>query len=77
MFRTTQTVPCSEWHIKASTAPDALTIANLSEYPYIGHLDDPDAPLNDLNFGAPRSYFLPWLPGPCRITYLIFFGAFT
>lgn len=35
------------------------TLANLTDYGYAGHLDDPDAPMADINFGAPSElYFI-------------------
>lgn len=33
------------------------TLANIGYYMYAGHLDDPDTPTNDLNFGVPRELF--------------------
>jgi len=33
------------------------TIANLTTYGYAGHLDDPDAPNADLNFGVPEELY--------------------
>ena len=32
---------------------------NLTEYPYVGHLDDIDTPTSDLNFGVPQSVYYP------------------
>jgi hypothetical protein len=32
-------------------------LGSYTTYPYAGHLDDPDAPSNDLNFGAPQELF--------------------
>lgn len=32
---------------------------NLTEYPYVGHLDDIDEPTADLNFGVPETVFYP------------------
>ena len=32
---------------------------NLTEYPYVGHLDDIDEPSADLNFGVPETVFYP------------------
>lgn len=41
------------WDIK-----DGVTIlTSLTKYGYAGHLDDPDAPSNDLNFGATKELF--------------------
>jgi len=32
---------------------------NLTEYPYVGHLDDIDTPTSDLNFGVPQKVYYP------------------
>jgi hypothetical protein len=32
---------------------------NLTQYPYVGHLDDIDNPTSDLNFGVPQTVFYP------------------
>jgi hypothetical protein len=32
---------------------------NLTEYPYVGHLDDIDNPTSDLNFGVPQTVYYP------------------
>jgi hypothetical protein len=32
---------------------------NLTEYPYVGHLDDIDFPSSDLNFGVPETVYYP------------------
>lgn len=43
----------SSWQIK-----DGATVLNtLTRYGYAGHFDDPDAPNDDLNFGATRELF--------------------
>jgi hypothetical protein len=41
------------WNIKNGTT----TINTLTRYGYAGHLDDPDIPTNDLNFGATKELF--------------------
>lgn len=33
------------------------TISTLSNYGYAGHLDDPDAPIADINFGSPKELY--------------------
>lgn len=35
----------------------ATTLLTTTDYPYAGHLDDPDAPIADINFGAPKELF--------------------
>ena len=44
---------------------DALgsTYASLTSYGYAGHLDSPDAPSNDLNFGLPEELFFTLVSG--------------
>lgn len=43
----------TSWDMK-----DGATVINtLTRYGYAGHLDDPDVPANDLNFGAPKELF--------------------
>ncbi|HWJ28631.1 MAG TPA: hypothetical protein VNS32_18960, partial [Flavisolibacter sp.] len=41
------------WSIKSGTT----VLNSLTKYGYAGHLDDPDIPTNDLNFGAPKELF--------------------
>jgi hypothetical protein len=45
------------WNIKNESLDDSPVINTLTRYGYAGHLDDPDVPTNDLNFGAPRELF--------------------
>ena len=35
------------------------TQTNLTQYPYVGHLDDIDTPTSDLNFGVPQTVYYP------------------
>jgi hypothetical protein len=41
------------WSIKNG----ATVLNTLTRYGYAGHLDDPDIPANDINFGAPKELF--------------------
>jgi hypothetical protein len=41
------------WSIKNGST----ILNNLTRYGYAGHLDDPDIPANDINFGAPKELF--------------------
>jgi hypothetical protein len=43
------------WNI--TTDAGATVLNTLTKYGYAGHLDDPDIPTNDLNFGAPKELF--------------------
>lgn len=55
-------IPCTQFDIKNGSA---TTLASVSEYGYGGHLDDPSAPLTDLNWGAPAEiYFTLLTPYP-------------
>lgn len=48
------------WNILAD---DGSTLGSYTDYGYAGHLDDPDAPSNDLNFGAPKELFFTVVSG--------------
>lgn len=52
------------WDIKNDT--DVL--GSYTEYPYAGHFDDPDAPSNDLNFGALKELFFILVSGGLNVT---------
>jgi hypothetical protein len=43
----------SSWAIKNLSA----TLVTLTSYGYAGHLDDPENPENDINFGSPKEIF--------------------
>lgn len=49
------------WNI--TTNSGATTVNTLTRYGYAGHLDDPGAPANDLNFGAPKELFFSLTAG--------------
>ena len=38
-----------------------------TDYPYAGHLDDPDVPSNDLNFGVPKELFFVLVSGDISV----------
>lgn len=53
ILQTKKVTGVTAWDIK-----DGATVLNtLSRYGYAGHLNDPDAPTDDLNFGATRELF--------------------
>lgn len=53
ILQTKKVTGVTPWSIKTGT-----TVLNtLTRYGYAGHLDDPDIPTNDLNFGAPKELF--------------------
>jgi hypothetical protein len=43
------------------------TLQTLTKYGYAGHLNDPDAVANDLNFGAPRELFFILVSGALNV----------
>jgi hypothetical protein len=43
----------NSWDVLDNTT----VLASLTEYGYAGHLNDPDAPTSDINFGAPKEFF--------------------
>jgi hypothetical protein len=46
------------------TSWNLLTLASgLTEYPYAGHYDNPDAPSNDIQFGVPKELFFTVVAG--------------
>ena len=47
-------IPCTQFDIKNGAG---TTIASVSEYGYGGHLDDPNVPTTDLNWGAPAEIY--------------------
>lgn len=49
----------SSWNILDGSS----TISTETQYPYAGHLDDPDAPTTDLNFGVVKELFFVLLSG--------------
>lgn len=52
-------------------------LASVSEYGYAGHFDDPDAPDNDLNFGALRELFFVLASGDLTKTqFNIYWSAY-
>lgn len=43
-------------------------LASSTSYGYAGHFDDPDAPINDLNFGALKELFFTLISGALNVT---------
>jgi hypothetical protein len=75
-MRKALTTTCQPWFIYDSTAPDATLIASPSEYPYVGHLDDPDAPTIDINFGAPLELYFALVAGSLQNNLFNAFWSF-
>lgn len=51
------------WDIKDGST----VLTSTTDYGYAGHLDDPDAPANDLNFGVPQELFFILASGALNI----------
>jgi hypothetical protein len=45
----------------------ASVLQSLTSYGYAGHFDDPDAPANDLNFGAPQELYFELVSGAINV----------
>lgn len=54
----------SSWSI---TAVGGGAYASYTNYGYAGHLDDPDAPTNDINFGATKELFFTLVSGDLSV----------
>lgn len=55
ILQTKKVTGVSSWNI--TTDSGATVLNTLTRYGYAGHLDDPAAPTNDLNFGATKELF--------------------
>ncbi len=61
ILQTKKVDPVTSWDLLAS---DGVTVyASYTKYGYAGHLDDPDAPANDLNFGALQELYFVLVSG--------------
>ncbi len=59
ILQTKKVTGVSAWNM----LDDATVLASPTEYGYAGHYDDPDAPTNDLNFGALAEVFFTLVAG--------------
>jgi hypothetical protein len=57
ILQTKKVTGVTPWNLKNGSADDSPVLNTLTRYGYAGHLDDPDIPTNDLNFGAPKELF--------------------
>jgi hypothetical protein len=55
ILQTKKITGVTSWNI--TTNNGATVLNTLTRYGYAGHLDDPDVPTNDLNYGTPRELF--------------------
>ena len=64
----------SNWHI---IDEGGGSLHNSTVYPYAGHLDDPDAPNNDLNFGVPKELFFTLVTGALNVNqFNVFWSSY-
>ena len=64
----------SHWHIRDAGGG---SLHNATVYPYAGHLDDPDAPDNDLNFGVPKELFFTLVTGALNVNqFNVFWSSY-
>jgi hypothetical protein len=55
----------SSWKIR--NAANNADLHSGTDFPYAGHLDDPDVPTNDLNFGVPKELFFTLVTGALNV----------
>ena len=55
----------ASWDIK--DAAGSSTLGSYTEYLYAGHLNDPDVPANDINFGVPKELFFVLVSGDISV----------
>jgi hypothetical protein len=64
----------SNWHIRNAGGG---SLHNSTVYPYAGHLDDPDTPDNDLNFGVPKELFFTLVTGALNVNqFNVFWSSY-
>lgn len=54
----TKKITCNEWNILKPSDPGVI-LATITEYGYAGHLNNPETPTADLNFGATKELYYP------------------
>lgn len=65
----------TSWNIRNVT--DTTTLGSYTTYGYAGHLNDPDAPSNDLNFGVPRELFFVLVSGDITVNqFNVYYSAY-
>ena len=63
LLQTKDVTGVASWALKNG----ATTLASYTHYGYAGHLDDPDAPTNDLQFGTPSELFFTLTSGALNV----------
>jgi hypothetical protein len=73
ILQTKKITGVESWDIK-----DGATVkASVTDYGYAGHYDDPDAPTNDLNFGALKEVFFTLVTGALSATqFNVYWSAY-
>jgi hypothetical protein len=67
----------SNWHIKGVSPSNSNISSRLNSYGYAGHLDNPEIPTNDINFGVPNQvYFTLTNPFPSANLFTAFWGDY-
>jgi hypothetical protein len=57
LFRSSSALPCTTWFMGYRDEDGVASNLQMSTYGYAGHLDSPDAPTRDLNFGTPKEFY--------------------
>lgn len=65
ILQTKKITGVTSWEIR--NGKEGAAYASTTSYGYAGHLDDPDAPSNDLNFGAPAELFFTLASGDLSV----------
>jgi hypothetical protein len=55
------------WNIQSASGGGGGNLHTGTDYCYAGHFDDPDAPANDINFGAPIELFFVLVSGGINV----------
>jgi hypothetical protein len=67
----------TNWNIKGVSPSNTNISSTLNSYGYGGHLDNPDIPTNDLNYGVPNQvYFTLTSPFPSANLFTAFWGDY-
>jgi hypothetical protein len=73
ILQTKKITSVSSWDIKNG----ATVLGSYTAYGYAGHLDDPNAPANDLNFGAPKSLYFVLAAGALNVNqFNVYWSAY-
>jgi hypothetical protein len=76
LFRKTALTDCQRWYISYYSSGSLAISIQDNGYPYAGHLDDVDLPMNDLNFGTPRELYFNLATGDLSANLYNVFWSF-